>query len=192
MMKSLENEDEVIALAKSGDNLAFEQLSVHYLALIRKISTEYKAEGYDTNDFIQEGLLGLWNAVRSFDSKRQTAFRNYAMTCIKNRYLSIVRKSTGKTAIPDEITVPIDDIEITDKSLNPESRMLFRESLASFYDSVRNKLSTSERSVMELYIQGYSYKEISDKLKIPRKSVDNAIFRAKAKLADYTDPQLNN
>lgn len=183
-MKKYSNaENELIIRIKNGDNSAFEPLCIRYLGLIRSISTEYKAVGYDTDDFIQEGLLGLWNAVKSFDSNK-ASFKNYAMKCIKNRFVSIARHSSGKGSIPYELTVPIDDLDIIDYNQSPDDLVLFRESLASFYECLKTKLSERERSVMELYIQGYSQTETASRLGITKKAVDNALSRAKAKLND--------
>lgn len=181
-MKSLPDEEILISKARRGDNEAFEKLSVYYLGLISKISSEYRTEGYDAGDFVQEGLLGFFGAVKSYDSSCGSSFKNYAIVCIKNRLNSIVKKSERGKALPAGSTVPIEDVEITDESLNPESQVLYRERLAFFNNKVKTLLSKKEQSVLWLYIKGYSYKEISCRLGINEKSVDNALARAKKKL----------
>ncbi len=180
-MKSLPNEKRLISQAKEGDNLSFEKISVHYLGLINKLSSQYQAEGYDKGDFIQEGLVGLLYAVKSYDDSHNISFKNFALLCIKNRFLSIVKKS-GDRSLPTQDSVPLDQVEITDERLNPESRVLYRERLAYLFERAKELLSKKEYSVFMLYINGYSYREIAKKLGINEKSVDNALIRAKKKL----------
>ncbi|MCH5201676.1 MAG: sigma-70 family RNA polymerase sigma factor [Oscillospiraceae bacterium] len=181
-MKSLSDEKRLILLAREGDNLSFEKLSFHYLGLINKLSSQYSAEGYEKLDFMQEGLLGLLFAVKSYDESYDISFKNYASICIKNRFLSIVKKSAMEKNPSLENALPLDMIEITDESLNPESHMLNRERLASLFQQAKENLSKREYSVFMLYIKGYSYKEISEKLDISEKSVDNSLSRARKKL----------
>ena len=84
--------------------------------------------------------------------------------------------------MPDEVKVPFEEVEITDEDLNPESQMLYQERLASLKEKAKKILSKKEYSVLMLYIEGYSYREISRVLKTGEKSVDNALLRAKKKL----------
>jgi RNA polymerase sporulation-specific sigma factor len=184
-MNSLPDEEQLILKAKEGDNLSFEKLAFHYLGLISKISSEYKAEGYETGDFVQESLLGLLNAVKTYNGDYGSSFRNYAMVCIKNRLNSIVKQSLRKKSLPQGSTIPLEDLEITDDSLNPESRMLTNERLASLFRKAKELLSAREYSILNLYVSGYSYKEIARILNISEKSVDNALARSKKKLLRF-------
>ena len=181
-MKLLKNESQLIFDAKQGNSLAFEKLVLHYLGLINRLSNEYRAEGYDREDFIQEGCVALLSAVKSYDKDKNSSFKNYAMLCIKNRFLTIVRQSKSEKKLPMEAKVSIDDVEITDNGNNPESLLLYQERLASLKEKAKEVLSKREYSVFMLYIEGYSYKEISNNLKITVKAVDNALSRAKKKL----------
>lgn len=182
-MMCSQSEKTLIQNAKNGDNLAFEKLSFRYLGLIHKLSNQYKVEGYDTNDFVQEGLLALLSAVKSFDFSHSISFKNYALLCVKNRFRSIVIKSNRDKAIPLSSTVPFDEqLDITDHSANPENHILKEERFALLLEKAKDVLSQKEYKVLTYYINGYSYKEISEKLSIDNKAVDNALSRAKKKL----------
>ncbi len=181
-MKLLDNEKELIFNAKKGSDIAFEKLLLHYLGLINRLSNQYRAEGYDSEDFNQEGCVAFFSAVKSYDETRNISFKNYAMLCIKNRFSTIVRQSKAEKKMPDEVKVPFEEVEITDEDLNPESQMLYQERLASLKEKAKKILSKKEYSVLMLYIEGYSYREISRVLKTGEKSVDNALLRAKKKL----------
>lgn len=181
-MKLLKNEKKLISDAKKGNSIAFEKLMLHYLGLINRLSNRYKADGYDREDFIQEGCVALLSAVNSFDETKDSSFKNYAMLCVKNRFSTIVRQSKTEKKLPEKAKVPIDELEITDENHNPESLMLYQERLASLKIKAKEILSQKEYSVLMLYIEGYSYREISSILKTSEKSVDNALSRAKKKL----------
>lgn len=181
-MKSLPNEELLISKASKGDNEAFQKIMLHYLGLISKISSQYQAEGYEKGDFEQEGLVGLLSAVRTYKSDYGTSFRNYAMRCVKNRLYTVVKKASAEKVLTQQGTVSIEDVEITDDSINPESLVLYQESLAYLFERAKAKLSAKEYSVLTLYAKGYTYKEISALLGISKKSVDNALARAKKKL----------
>ena len=183
LMMCSQNENTLIQNAKCGDNLAFEKLSFRYLGLIHKLSNQYKVEGYDTNDFVQEGLLALLSAVKSFDPNHSISFKNYALLCVKNRFRTIVKKSQRDKAIPMSSTVPFDEqLDVTDHTANPENQVLNEERFALLLEKARDVLSQKEYKVLTYYINGYSYMEISEKLGIDKKSVDNALSRAKKKL----------
>lgn len=181
-MKSLQNEERLISKAKEGDNQSFEILAFHYLGLINKLSSQYKAAGYDTGDFTQEGLMVLVSAIKSYDPSKNVNFKNYALMCIKRRFYSIVKMSQSGKTIPQECTVPLEDIEITDENLNPETQTLYRERLAYLFRKAKDNLSQREYQVLVLFVQGHSYKEISYTLGISEKSVGNALARGKKKL----------
>lgn len=182
-MMCSQNENTLIQNAKCGDNLAFEKLSFRYLGLIHKLSNQYKVESYDTNDFVQEGLLALLSAVKSFEPTHSISFKNYALLCVKNRFRTIVKKSQRNKAIPMSSTVPFDEqLDVTDHTANPENQVLNEERFALLLEKARDVLSQKEYKVLTYYINGYSYMEISEKLGIDKKSVDNALSRAKKKL----------
>ena len=168
---------------RRGDNEAFGVLSNRYGGLIRSIAERYSAAGLDRNDFSQEGLLGLLWACKAFDSEKNASFKNFASICINRRFLSLVRKDMSKKAIPKEKLLSIEDLEISDENtLNPEILMLQKEQAEDFDKLLKSRLSPLEQKVLRLYLSGMTYSDISKKLSVSLKSVDNALQRIRKKL----------
>lgn len=168
---------------RRGDNEAFGVLSSRYGGLIRSIAERYSAAGLDRNDFSQEGLLGLLWACKAFDSEKNASFKNFASICINRRFLSLVRKDMSKKAIPKEKLLSIEDLEISDENtLNPEILMLQKEQAEDFDKLLKSRLSPLEQKVLRLYLSGMTYSDISKKLSVSLKSVDNALQRIRKKL----------
>lgn len=168
---------------RGGDNEAFGVLSNRYGGLIRSIAERYSAAGLDRNDFSQEGLLGLLWACKAFDSEKNASFKNFASICINRRFLSLVRKDMSKKAIPKEKLLSIEDLEISDENtLNPEILMLQKEQAEDFDKLLKSRLSPLEQKVLRLYLSGMTYSDISKRLSVSLKSVDNALQRIRKKL----------
>lgn len=168
---------------RGGDNEAFGVLSNRYGGLIRSIAERYSAAGLDRNDFSQEGLLGLLWACKAFDSEKNASFKNFASICINRRFLSLVRKDMNKKAIPKEKLLSIEDLEISDENtLNPEILMLQKEQAEDFDKLLKSRLSPLEQKVLRLYLSGMTYSDISKRLSVSLKSVDNALQRIRKKL----------
>ena len=168
---------------RGGDNEAFDVLSNRYGGLIRSIAERYSAAGLDRNDFSQEGLLGLLWACKAFDSEKNASFKNFASICINRRFLSLVRKDMSKKAIPKEKLLSIEDLEISDENtLNPELLMLQKEQAEDFDKLLKSRLSPLEQKVLRLYLSGMTYSDISKRLSVSLKSVDNALQRIRKKL----------
>ncbi len=166
-----------------GDNEAFKILSGRYGGLIHSIAERYSAAGLDGNDFSQEGLLGLLWACKAYDAEKNSSFKNFASICINRRFLSLVRKDMSKRAIPKENLLSIEDLEISDENtLNPENLVLQKEQAEDFDRLLKNRLSLLEQKVLRLYLTGMSYSDISEKLSVTSKSVDNALQRIRKKL----------
>ncbi len=176
-----------VALAervRGGDNDAFSLLSERYKGLIASVASKYSAYGFDRNDFLQEGLLGLLWACRYYSPDRNSSFKNFAALCINRRYLSMVRKANTKRAIPSDRIVPIEELEISDhNSLNPETLFLEREQALDFEKRLNDALSPLELGVLRRYLSGMSYQDIALELDVSSKSVDNALQRIKKKLS---------
>lgn len=168
---------------RGGDNEAFGVLSNRYGGLIRSIAERYSAAGLDRNDFSQEGLLGLLWACKAFDSEKNASFKNFASICINRRFLSLVRKDMSKKTIPKEKLLSIEDLEISDENtLNPEILMLQKEQAEDFDKLLKSRLSPLEQKVLRLYLSGMTYSDISKRLSVSLKSVDNALQRIRKKL----------
>lgn len=136
------------------------------------------------DDLFQEGLLGLLSAIYSFREEKKTTFRTFATTCITNSIRAVIKNSTRKKNIPFGGLVSINDIEIS-VSTSPEDRIISAEETAVLYNFLQTELSEKELSVIRLHLAGASYKDISEKLGISEKSVDNALQRIRGKLSRF-------
>ena len=182
---------ELTELVRQNNEQAFEEIVSRYIGLVAHIASKYRAESFETGDFVQEGLLSLLGACKTYDEKRGSSFKNYAVLCIENKLKTIFRRTQNKSSIPNESIVPIDDAEnINDSSSNPEQLVLDREFLNSVLKSLKTDLSQMEQKIFKLYLNGFTYAQISQTLSVPLKSVDNAIQRAKKKLAVKTGELL--
>ena len=173
-------------LSKNGDDNAFNELAMRYLNTINFIARKYSAEGYEQNDFVQEGLLALLYACRTFDENGNSGFKNYMSVVVERRFISIIRKSSTQKAVPKSALVQLDELSDTleDLSQTPEELIMCREHLKAVLDKLKNVLSKTEFEVVMLYGNGLSYKEIAKKLSIPEKSADNALQRARRKICN--------
>lgn len=181
--------DEVLcALAASGDRSAEEALIGRYTRMVRVLSRPLFLMGGDSEDLIQEGMLGLWKAVHDYVPDRGASFRTFAQTCVKNSMISAIKTAAGKHHIPLNDSVPFetllfdrnDQLAVSDPETLYIDREIYREQLDQFY----SKLSGFEAKVLDLYLNGLSYLEISDQVNRSPKSVDNAVQRIRRKFSD--------
>lgn len=180
--------DSVLAkLSKNGDDNAFNELAMRYLSTINFIARRFSAQGYEQNDFVQEGLLGLLYSCQTFDENGTSSFKNYMSVIVQRRFISIIRHLNAQKAVPDSALVQIDDIgeNIEDKSQTPEELVMCREHLKSVFDRLKSMLSKTEFDVLTMYGNGLSYSSIAQKLSISEKSVDNALQRARRKICSF-------
>lgn len=180
------DENTLARLSKNGDDNAFNELAMRYLNTINFIARKYSAEGYEQNDFVQEGLLALLYACRTFDENGSSGFKNYMSVVVERRFISIIRKSSTQKAVPKSALVQLDDLGDTleDLSQTPEELLMCREHLKMVLDKLKNVLSKTEFEVVMLYGNGLGYKEIAKKLSISEKSADNALQRARRKICN--------
>lgn len=173
-------------LSKKGDDNAFNELAMRYLNTINFIARKYSAEGYEQNDFVQEGLLALLYVCRTFDENGNSGFKNYMSVVVERRFISIIRKSSTQKAVPKSALVQLDELGDTleDLSQTPEELLMCREHLKMVLDKLKNVLSKTEFEVVMLFGNGLSYKEIAAKLSISEKSADNALQRARRKICN--------
>ena len=114
-----------------GDDRAFDELAVRYLDTISIIARKFSAEGYEHNDFVQEGLVGLLCSCRAFDQNGGASFKSYMSVVVERRFISIIRRGEQKKAIPSSSIVPMDDVgeSIEDSAKTPEELLMCREQL---------------------------------------------------------------
>lgn len=177
--------DDVLAeFSKNGDDNAFNELAIRYLNRIRFIARKYSAQGYEQNDFVQEGLMALLYACKTYNAHGGSSFGNFVSLIVERRFISIFRSSQSKKAVPDAMLVRIDGIgeELTDYVATPEEQLVYKEQLSQVLKRLYALLSAREYEVLMLFASGLSYSKISQQLNISEKAVDNALQRARRKV----------
>ena len=159
-----------------------EQLVADYMNLVRQLVSGYHVQGADADDFVQEGLIGLYDAIKSYAPDRGAGFKTYAAVCIKNRLNKAYAKQTsGKQQILNQ-SVQWEDSIAAEGQPDPELLVIAKENISELNKQMEILLSSFEKQTLSLYLQGYSYKELADRLGVPKKSVDNALVRIRSKL----------
>lgn len=172
-------EDELIAAARAGNEDAFAHLVSRYAGTLHRLSARL-ATAAERDDMAQEGLLGLLAAVQTYRGGT-AAFSTYAHACMRNRMVSAARRAHALSATADAPS----SVATAD---TPEHLLERREDLRALRASLRRQLSAREYQVLTLYLRSYSYEEIAAALGVGRKAVDNALQRARRKLAGSRCP----
>lgn len=181
------------ALAASGDREAEECLAARYSRLVRICARPYFLAGGDSEDLLQEGMIGLLSAIRGFHPEKEAVFRTYAEVCIRNRVLSAVKNAARGKHSPLNDSVSIDSPRFDDSVYHarpspmddPEDMLISRENRENQMLALHSKLSELEKTVLALYLDGLSCGEIARQVRKPLKSVDNAIQRIRRKAAPF-------
>ncbi len=190
----------LIALAKQGRATAYDQIVRRYYGFVRLKASSYFLSGGDSDDLIQEGLVGLYKAVRDYRSDRESSFRNFAELCITRQIITAVKTSTRNKHVPLNQYVSFastpagsgSDSETTlDEMLpgstvhDPVNQVISSEELRALVACISTSLSDLESRVLALYLDGRSYEEIGGKLGCDCKTVDNALQRVKRKVGAH-------
>ncbi len=196
----IRSDEDIVIEAKSGDIIALEFLINKYKNFVKAKARSYFLIGADREDIIQEGMIGLYKAIRDFRGDKLSSFRAFAELCITRQIITAIKTATRQKHIPlnsyVSLNKPIYD-EDSDRTLldilagtkitDPEELMINREE----YDDIEFKmgeiLSELEWKVLTLYLEGKSYQEIAVDLKRHVKSIDNALQRVKRKLERYLE-----
>lgn len=178
--------DETLAELIGTNADAFAELFARYRGIVRFFAGRYAVNASDSEDYMQEGMLGLYSAAVSYSKGRQVRFRTFASACIRNRIRNAARAE--RKAIVSEMSFDDPESALSDtvsaSDLSPEQEYLAQER-ADELDSLMNRtLSRQEREIFCLAISGLTYEEIATYMHSPRKSVDNAIQRARRKLRE--------
>lgn len=176
--------DDRLAGLAANDKNALAALVVRYHSLILSKARSMSGFGCDSDDLLQEGVMGLLDAVKAFSSER-AGFSTFASVCIRNRLLKAVQKNSGCVSL-EEINAP----EAADTEESPENLVVRREHERQLFGSVCENLTPAEWNVLRLYLMGYSYKAIASALGITSKAADNAMQRARRKLKGLLDDEL--
>lgn len=196
-------DDELIEKIRNGDSAAMDFICDKYKVMVRSKAKSMFILGADREDLIQEGMLGLFKAIRDYDMGRDASFYTFAELCINRQMYTAVQASQRKKHIPlnsyisldnsgdDENAQSVLETEFLDKmGMNPEQVILDNERVEYLNQLIAQELSEFEKQVLDLYITGMSYSQIAKVLARDEKSTDNALQRLKAKIKKHLQDEL--
>jgi RNA polymerase sporulation-specific sigma factor len=194
------DDEAVIERVHQGESEALDFLIKKYRNFVRAKARSYFLIGADKEDIVQEGMIGLYKAIRDYKEDKLTSFKAFAELCITRQIITAIKTATRQKHIPLNSYVSLDkpiydeesdrtllDVITGAKITNPEELIINREEFDSMEDKMAELLSDLERKVLSLYLDGQSYQEISEELNRHVKSIDNALQRVKRKLERYLE-----
>lgn len=193
-------DEDIVEIARTGDPEALEYLITKYKSFVRVKARSYFLIGADREDIIQEGMIGLYKAIRDYNRDKLTSFKAFAELCITRQIITAIKTATRQKHIPlnsyISLNKPIYDEE-SDRTLldvisgvkitDPEELIISSEELYSMENKIVELLSDLEWEVLMAYLDGKSYQEIAEELDRHVKSIDNALQRVKRKLERYLE-----
>ena len=192
-MYSCMTDEELIEQLRAGDKGIMDYILNKYKPLVLGKANAMYLIGGDTDDLIQEGMIGLFKAIRDFRADRESTFFHFAEICITRQLYSAVEASNRKKHVPLNTyvsfysqtgeegkslaeTLPTDDMD------NPEQMIIHQENFRTFWEQIKGRLSKMERQVLDEYLKGLNYRQIAEKLEKSPKAIDNALSRIKSKI----------
>ena len=193
-------DEQIVVLAQETDGPALEYLLNKYKNFVRTKARSYFLIGADHEDIVQEGMIGLYKAIRDYKAEKLSSFRAFAELCITRQIITAIKTATRQKHIPlnsyISLNKPIYE-EDSDRTLldviteegmsNPEDMLIDREDLSFIEGRIGQMLSGLEKEVLVRYMEGKSYVEIADEMGRHVKSIDNALQRIKRKLLKYLE-----
>lgn len=202
LVESFDNmlDEEVVLKARDGNSECLEYIINKYKNFVRAKARSYFLIGADKEDIVQEGMIGLYKAIRDFRNDKLSSFRAFAELCITRQIITAIKTATRQKHIPLNSYVSLNkpiydeesdrtllDILTATKITDPEELIISREELMSIESKIGEVLSDLELEVLMSYLQGKSYQEIACDLDRHVKSIDNALQRVKRKLEKYLE-----
>ena len=192
-------DDVLVVEVRAGDNAALTELLQRYRMFARSKARSYFLVGADREDVVQEGMIGLFKAIRDFDVDRESSFRSFAELCITRQILTAIKTATRQKHSPLNNYVsfsrPVTSDEAGEQMLSdvlptraisdPADLVISAERIRALQAHVDEVLSELETEVLRLYVEGKSYQEIAERLQRHVKSIDNALQRIKKKLEEH-------
>ena len=191
-------DEEVVQLAQEADGAALEYLLNKYKNFVRMKAHSYYLTGADHEDIVQEGMIGLYKAIRDYRKEKLKSFCAFAELCITRQIITAIKTATRQKHKPlnnyvslnrpiydEESDRTLLDVITEDVPTNPETVLIDREDLSMIEGRIGEMLSDLEKQVLTRYIEGKSYQEISEEMGRHVKSIDNALQRIKRKLMKY-------
>jgi RNA polymerase sporulation-specific sigma factor len=191
----------LIALAKTGSAPAYDAVVRRYYGFVRLKASSYFLAGGDSEDLVQEGLVGLYKAVRDYRTDRESSFRNFAELCITRQIITAVKTASRNKHTPlnryvsfsatpagaSDSEPTLDEVLPGPTAHDPVNQAISSEELRALIACLSTVLSELESRVLGLYLDGHSYQDIGEKLGCEAKTVDNALQRVKRKVASHID-----
>ena len=186
-------DEELIEQLRLGDTKIMDFILDKYKPLVRKKANAMYLIGGDTDDLIQEGMIGLFKSIRDYNKEKESSFYHFAELCISRQIYTVVEASNRKKHAPlnsyvslysgtNEEGVVLADSLTAGATENPEQLMIDQENLVLFLENLKERLSKMERQVLDLYLAGLNYQQIAEELHKSPKSIDNALQRIKLKV----------
>ncbi|MFO7815984.1 MAG: sigma-70 family RNA polymerase sigma factor [Halanaerobiales bacterium] len=202
MFDQKQGEEEIIEQAKRGNKLAIEYLINKNMDIVYAKAKYFFIKGLDKEDVIQEGMLGLFKAIRDYQSDREASFRGFSQLCVHRQLISAIKRANRQKHQPLNNSTSINktydyDNEsgrsfseiLPDKKKKLEDQFVYKEIIDLVFKEIEKDLTKLEKEVFYEYLDDRTYKEISEKLDINVKTVDNALQRARKKIEDI---KINN
>ena len=193
-------DEQLVLMAREGSETAEEILIEKYKGLVRAKAKAYFIAGAEAEDVVQEGMIGLMKAVRSFDEGREASFKTYAGTCINNQILKAIRKAEREKNPPLNDAISLDNhLGEKDENLTigdilkasmfdePEEKVIYEDTLLRLKGLSRNIFSPLEAQVLRAKIAGKNYQEIAEELGKSPKTIDNALQRIRKKIMAFLE-----
>lgn len=185
-------DEELIERVRKGDKRAVDYLMDKYKNLVRQKAHRLFLIGGDREDLIQEGMIGLYKAIRDYTPEREASFYSFANLCIERQIYSAIKASNRQKNLPLNTYISFSDADFVENDakelifgnnqLNPEKLVIDKESISVLEYKIVRQLSSFEKKVFELFNEGKKYTEIAEELHKSPKSIDNALQRIKTKL----------
>ncbi len=187
------SDEQLIEALRAGDKKIMDYILNKYKPLVLGKANAMYLIGGDTDDLIQEGMIGLFKAIRDYRVDKETSFFHFAELCINRQIYSAVEASNRKKHAPLNTYVsfysqngeegkPLAETLPTDATDNPEQMVIDQENMQLFWEEVKERLSAMEREVLDAYLAGLNYRQIAEKMGKSPKAIDNALSRIKAKI----------
>lgn len=187
------SDEQLIQKLREGDSKIMDFIFDKYKPLVRKKSNAMYLIGGDTDDLIQEGMIGLFKAIRDYDESKEASFYHFAELCINRQIYSAIEASNRKKHAPlnsyisfysesNEDGVTVEELLGADCLSNPEEVVIAQESQEILLQKLRAKLSRFEQNVLDDYLSGMNYQQIAEKMGKSPKAIDNALQRIKGKI----------
>ncbi len=196
------SDEELLVKIKDGDEKALEQLINNYKEIVNMKVSKYFIVGAEKEDIFQEGMIGLYKAIKSYDSEKQNSFKTFANLCIERQLITAIKTSNRQKHLPlnsylslnnnaydDENNISLMDVFNSKTIEDPLDTITKKEYYKLVEDKIEETLSDFEKEVLHSYAKGESYVKIAEKLNTPVKSIDNAIQRIRKKAAKNILPE---